>query len=270
MSNEMVQAEIWLQETLESQHSIDELATRLGYSTSQVRRRFRQRFGLSPGAYRDMLRLEMAARLLTLTPYSIAEIARQCGYHNHSAFSRAFHRHHGQTPRHYRQAQRQALRHQCHGGDPPAFEIRQQHTRRALVTRLYRASRRLHDLTHWARHANAATPLPSRLKHSPAVAIVHNLPLPGAVERIDIGPLVTEQTAPHIAIPSSFRLLELPARQHACLVLEDVEEIPRAVRTLIALGLPLHGRYASGEPAQLLSHPQGVEVQLPLLAEPLP
>ena len=268
MSNEMVQAEIWLQETLDSQQGIDELATRLGYSTSQVRRRFKQHFGLSPSAYRDRLRLDMAARLLALTPYSIADIARQCGYHNHSAFSRAFQRQHGQTPRGYRQAQREALRNECHGGDPPAFEIRREHARQALVTRLYRPSQRLHDLTHWARRASAATPLPNRLKHAPAVAILHSLPLPGTVERLDIGPLLPSKDAPHIAIPSTFRLLELPARQQACMVVEEVNEIPKAVRKLITLGLPLHGHYASGEPAQLYAHPRGVEVQLPLLAEP--
>ncbi|WP_235014754.1 helix-turn-helix domain-containing protein [Billgrantia desiderata] len=122
-----MRAEIWLQDHLESQQGIEDLASRLGYSTSQVRRRFKQCFGLSPSAYRDSLRLEKAARLLALTPLSIRTIASQCGYQNHSAFSRAFQRYHNQTPRQYRQALRLKLRHNpfCNEGGrkPPRFEI---------------------------------------------------------------------------------------------------------------------------------------------------
>ncbi|EWG97859.1 helix-turn-helix transcriptional regulator [Halomonas sp. BC04] len=92
MFNEMMRAEIWLQDHLSSHEGIDDLANRLGYSTSQVRRKFKQRFGVSPSAYRDILRLEKAARLLALTPYRISTIAVRSGYHNHSAFSRAFQR----------------------------------------------------------------------------------------------------------------------------------------------------------------------------------
>ena len=84
MFNEMMRAEIWLQETLASGESLEELAARLGYSSSQVRRRFRQCFGLSPSAYRESLRLEKAARLLTFTPRGVREIAGRCGYTNHS------------------------------------------------------------------------------------------------------------------------------------------------------------------------------------------
>ena len=110
MFNEMMRAEIWLEETLASGESLEELAARLGYSSSQVRRRFRQCFGLSPSAYRESLRLEKAARLLTFTPRGVREIAGRCGYTNHSAFSRAFQRRYHQSPREFRLNRHRALK----------------------------------------------------------------------------------------------------------------------------------------------------------------
>lgn len=167
MFNEMMRAEIWLQDHLDSQQGIEDLASRLGYSTSQVRRRFKQCFGLSPSAYRDSLRLEKAARLLTLTPLSIRTIAGQCGYQNHSAFSRAFQRYHNQTPRQYRQALRLILHHNPvykeGARKPPTFEIRHADMRHALVTRLYRQphSAALGMLKTWRQHAKERKAYPS-------------------------------------------------------------------------------------------------------------
>lgn len=263
----MMRAEIWLQDHLDSQQGIDDLANRLGYSSSQVRRRFKQCFGLSPSTYRDILRLEKAARLLALTPHSVATIAVQCGYRNHSAFSRAFQRHFAQSPRQFRQKQRKRLYDLRSGDDPPPFEIRQHAARQALVTRLYQTPRRIGDLTKLATQTHGDDILPARLRKAPAVAVVHGLPLPTTQERIDLGVLVAPQAATCIAIPPTFRLLKLPARQHACLVVEAFSEVPSAVEYLVSQGLPNNHRYASGDPVQVHWHPRGLEVQLPLLGD---
>ncbi|WP_235272561.1 helix-turn-helix transcriptional regulator [Halomonas sp. KO116] len=73
-----------------------------GYSSSQVRRQFRQSFQITPSAYRKKRRLERAAVLLALTPLNIAQIAICCGYHNHSSFSRAFQHRYQLRPRNFR------------------------------------------------------------------------------------------------------------------------------------------------------------------------
>jgi AraC family transcriptional regulator len=268
MFNEMMLAEVWLQENFRSQRGIEDLASRLGYSTSQIRRKFKEYFGISPSAYRDVLRLEMAARLLALTPLSISVIAHQCGYRNHSAFSRAFSRHYGQSPRQYRRTQRLTLRHLNHHGDPPDFAIRWQPPCQALVTRLYQPQQLLTP-ANWAQYASGADTLPSRLQQAPAVAVLHSLPLPSALERVDVGPLITQQTAARIAIPPAFRLVELPAQQYACVELESADEIPSAVQYLISRGLQKQHCFASGEAAQVRSNQHGLELQLPLLPKVL-
>jgi AraC-like DNA-binding protein len=270
MYNEMMRAEIWLQDHLDSQQGVEDLASRLGYSTSQVRRRFKQCFGLSPSAYRDSLRLEKAARLLTFTPFPVQTIANKCGYQNHSAFSRAFQRYHNQTPRQYRQAQRLKLtRHpfsQGKAGEPPAFEIRRLPTFHALVTRLYRQT---HDspigvLRKWRQHAKGAEGLPERLRKETTLALLHNIPLPCETERIDVGPLVREKEAPGIPIPASFRLLKMPSQEHACVAVETLEEIPDVMQYLISEGLPAANRHATGDALQVEWGPDGIMMRLPV------
>ena len=70
---------------------------------------------MSPSAYREALRLEKAGRLLVHTPISIREIARLCGYTNHSAFSRAFLRRFRCSPRQHRRDGRKALAEAANG-----------------------------------------------------------------------------------------------------------------------------------------------------------
>ncbi|MBZ0331878.1 AraC family transcriptional regulator [Halomonas sp. ANAO-440] len=271
MFNDMMRAEIWLQEHLSSHEGIDDLANRLGYSTSQVRRKFKQCFGVSPSAYRDILRLEKGARLLALTPYRVHTIALRSGYQNHSAFSRAFQRRYNQTPRQYRQAARVKLRSpmycQAHSGAPPDFDIRSLPPRQALVTRLYDMSdaSSLAKLYKWAQLTKGAETLPARLRQTPAIAVLHSTPLPCELDRIDIGPLIDEQASAGLAIPASFRILELPEQRHACLTVDRPEEIPPALQYLLSEGLAKKRCYASGDPVEVRLIEEGMEVRLPIL-----
>ncbi len=136
--NDMVRAEIWLHDQLRQRPNIESLAQRLGYSVSQVRRNFKQSFGLTPGAYRDRLRLERAALLLGATESSIATIARECGYYNHPAFSRAFQRLFKCNPRIYRELFRVKLD-KRYKSNPQHFPFSLQHAPRryALLARHY-------------------------------------------------------------------------------------------------------------------------------------
>ncbi|MEL7029725.1 MAG: helix-turn-helix domain-containing protein, partial [Pseudomonadota bacterium] len=80
---------------------ISDVAGRLGMSGRTLQRRLADR----GYAYQDLVdasRRELAERLLRDTAYSLAEVAFLTGFSEQSAFTRAFRRWSGQTPRSYR------------------------------------------------------------------------------------------------------------------------------------------------------------------------
>jgi AraC-like DNA-binding protein len=83
--------------------SLKELTHIAGISVAQLERYCRRVFHLTPRQMIQKVRLENAHRLL-LTDMPITDVAIQCGYTDHSAFSRQFKALTGFTPRQYRQA----------------------------------------------------------------------------------------------------------------------------------------------------------------------
>ncbi len=75
-----------------------QLAALAGLSLSQLERRFRQVFQLSPQQLLTRFRIEHALHLLG-GDTAIADIALACGYRNHSAFARQFRTSIGLSPR---------------------------------------------------------------------------------------------------------------------------------------------------------------------------
>lgn len=145
MFNAMTRAEIWLQDTIDKPLGIEDLANHIGYSSSQVRRQFRQSFHIAPSAYREKRRLERAAVLLALTPLNIAQIAIRCGYHNHSSFSRAFQRRYQYRPRNFRQTMKNSLNRST---PHQAFKtgIEKTSDRQMILMRLYQAPEHIKGL----------------------------------------------------------------------------------------------------------------------------
>lgn len=82
--------------------TLAELAREAGISVHHFVRRFRQRMSLTPFAHLTRLRIEMAQRLLRTSDTPVSEVAVLCGYSNPGAFSSAFNRQLGQSPRDYR------------------------------------------------------------------------------------------------------------------------------------------------------------------------
>lgn len=82
--------------------TLSELAGEACISVNHFVRRFRERTGLTPFAYLTRLRIEAAQRMLLTSDIAIAEIGTLCGYSNAGAFSAAFQRHVGVSPRSYR------------------------------------------------------------------------------------------------------------------------------------------------------------------------
>ncbi|KRE98459.1 hypothetical protein ASG89_05500 [Paenibacillus sp. Soil766] len=88
--------------TCEHELSLQELATSLGISASQLTRRFQATYGLSPVRFATKVRLTRARLLLVETPESLDRIAEQCGFQNAFYFSRVFSQHMGISPSVYR------------------------------------------------------------------------------------------------------------------------------------------------------------------------
>ena len=85
---------------------VGHLAAASGRSREHVHRRFRQAFGISPGAYVRARRLDQAARLLAGDTLSIAAVAAECGFTDQSHLTRLFHARFGVTPAGYRRVRR--------------------------------------------------------------------------------------------------------------------------------------------------------------------
>ena len=77
---------------------VAELARSVGCSRAVFARRFVAATGSAPHQFMNTLRLERAARLLSETELSLAEIASQVGYASEFSFSRAFKRQRGIAP----------------------------------------------------------------------------------------------------------------------------------------------------------------------------
>jgi AraC-like DNA-binding protein/PAS domain-containing protein len=83
--------------------TLGELTRIAGISVAQLERYCKRVFHLTPRQMIQKVRLEHAHRLLH-TEMPITEVALQCGYTDHSAFTRQFKALTGFTPRQYRQA----------------------------------------------------------------------------------------------------------------------------------------------------------------------
>jgi transcriptional regulator of acetoin/glycerol metabolism len=91
---------------LESNISLEMLATDAGLSLYHFARAFRQSVGISPHRYVMQQRVKKAQQMLTQTDLPLANIAVVAGFADQSHFSRQFRRLVGTTPGGYRRSQR--------------------------------------------------------------------------------------------------------------------------------------------------------------------
>lgn len=85
-----------------SDHRIDLLADRAGWSPSYFARVFRRVTGETPHRYVERVRLDYARTLLECSDLTVAAIASELGYQSHSHFTRQFRTKLGTTPDHLR------------------------------------------------------------------------------------------------------------------------------------------------------------------------
>ncbi|MEY9211987.1 AraC family transcriptional regulator [Thermobifida halotolerans] len=82
--------------------TVASLAAAAKVSRATLARRFRALVGQPPMSYLAAWRLELAADLLADPDVTVESVARAVGYTSAFAFSAAFRRHHGTSPRHHR------------------------------------------------------------------------------------------------------------------------------------------------------------------------
>jgi AraC family transcriptional regulator, transcriptional activator FtrA len=94
----------WAVANLDSDLSVDALATRAAMSTRTLMRQFRATTGLTPAAWVRRQRLGLAERLLERDDTTMTTIARTCGLGTADTLRRHFIRARGVTPAQYRHA----------------------------------------------------------------------------------------------------------------------------------------------------------------------
>ncbi len=92
--------ELWqeVRARLAERWDLNSLAARAGMSAEHLRRLCRAEHGMSPLRYLTRLRMQHAAGLLGLPPYTVERVAELVGYENPFAFSTAFKRVMGHPP----------------------------------------------------------------------------------------------------------------------------------------------------------------------------
>lgn len=82
--------------------NVENLASQLHLSRSQLHRKVKQLFDVTPSALITQKRIEAACQLLERTDKTVGEIAELVGYQEHSYFTRVFTKEKGCTPSEYR------------------------------------------------------------------------------------------------------------------------------------------------------------------------
>ncbi|MEI6872000.1 MAG: AraC family transcriptional regulator [Verrucomicrobiota bacterium] len=92
---------VYIREHFRDKISIEDLATQVNISSRQLHRKFVEAFGLSPQAFILKLKIQAACDALQQESALISDVARAVGFCDQSAFTQAFHRHIGITPRQF-------------------------------------------------------------------------------------------------------------------------------------------------------------------------
>lgn len=92
----------YINDNIEKDLTLAEIATSVGMSPYHFARAFKQATGLPPHQYLIQCRIEKAKSLLSQTNLAIAEIAYRVGFASQSHFTTLFRKHTGTTPKAYR------------------------------------------------------------------------------------------------------------------------------------------------------------------------
>lgn len=97
----------YIQENLDANLNIEQMAVRFGISSRYVRKYFEQQMGMGCSEYITLLRVGKAKRLLWNPDYSVTDVALMSGFSSSQYFCKVFHKQIGVTPAEYRKQWRQ-------------------------------------------------------------------------------------------------------------------------------------------------------------------
>jgi transcriptional regulator GlxA family with amidase domain len=100
--SKILDAQVWIENNLQSKVDIDALAHDAGMGPRQFNRRFRAATGETVTRYMQLVRIEAAKVELVNTSISVEEISLRTGYENVSFFRRIFKKNTSLTPAEYR------------------------------------------------------------------------------------------------------------------------------------------------------------------------
>ena len=92
----------FIQDNVSDQLTVDDIAAAAGLSNSRLSVLFKQKTGSSPKEYHIGLKVQKACSLLSLSDWSIKDIARELGFYDPYYFSRCFSQRMGLSPNNYR------------------------------------------------------------------------------------------------------------------------------------------------------------------------
>jgi transcriptional regulator GlxA family with amidase domain len=91
----------YIRENFREKITVETLAQRVHMSSRQLHRRFQEAFGVGPQAFILKLRIQAACEMLQAENSLISDVAVALGFCDQSAFTQAFHKHIGLTPRQF-------------------------------------------------------------------------------------------------------------------------------------------------------------------------
>ncbi|MEV7288045.1 helix-turn-helix domain-containing protein [Streptomyces sp. NPDC093252] len=94
----------WLEDRLDRDLTLEEIAAHAGMSTRTLNRRFREQTGTTPLRWLHRARVRRAQHLLETTSYPVERIAAQTGFGSPTAFRERFRKVVGTSPQGYRRA----------------------------------------------------------------------------------------------------------------------------------------------------------------------
>ncbi len=104
--NEMASVIKYIHTRYSEQIKVEKLAKIASMSVSLFERRFRDLFQISPRQYIIDIRLTSACKKIINSRENLSYIAQECGFYDHSHFTRSFHNKFGITPKEYRDIHR--------------------------------------------------------------------------------------------------------------------------------------------------------------------